>query len=67
MPQGKLLNFRLYTVLINIILRSLSSCQFSTCGSQVVTISSDDRFRLYKTGSITGLAIQPVAQVSFCI
>ena len=45
------------------ILRSLSSCQFSPCGSQVVTISTDDKFRLYNTENITGSALQPAAQV----
>jgi len=43
--------------------RSLSSCQFSPSGSQVVTISTDDKFRLYNTENITGSALQPAAQV----
>merc|ERR1712203_556987 len=43
--------------------RSLSSCQFSTSGNQVVTISTDDKFRLYNTENITGPAVQPAAQV----
>merc|ERR1712032_1439168 len=43
--------------------RSLSSCQFSPSGSQVVTISTDDKFRLYNTENITGSTLQPAAQV----
>jgi len=43
--------------------RSLSSCQFSTSGTQLVTISADDKFRLYNTESLTSPVIQPAAQV----
>ena len=43
--------------------RSLSSCQFSTSGNQVVTISTDDKLRLYNTENITGPVLQPAAQV----
>jgi len=43
--------------------RSLSSCQFSTSGTQLVTISTDDKFRLYNTESLTSPVMQPAAQV----
>lgn len=56
------LDFRLLVELV-IILRSLSSCQFSTSGTQLVTISADDKFRLYNTESLTSPVMQPAAQV----
>jgi len=42
--------------------RSLSSCQFSPSGSQVVTMASDDKLRLYST-RMPAPSLQPVAQV----
>jgi WD40 repeat protein len=42
--------------------RSLSSCQFSPTGGQVVTLSSDDKLRLYKTAE-PGASTLPCAQV----
>jgi len=43
--------------------RSLSSCQFSTSGTQVVTMSSDDKLRLYDTENITSSNMKPSSQV----
>jgi len=42
--------------------RSLSSCQFSPSGAQVVTMASDDKLRLYNTQNAAP-SLQPVAQV----
>ena len=41
--------------------RSLSSCQFSPSGAQVVTMASDDKLRLYNTQNAAP-SLQPVAQ-----
>ena len=63
-PQGQsLIEAFWFNLSTYFILRSLSSCQFSPSGSQVVTISTDDKFRLYNTENITGSALQPAAQV----
>jgi len=43
--------------------KSLSSCQFSPNGDQVVTISSDDKLRLYNTSSLGPQSLGPQCQV----